>query len=455
MFRFPRAVFAWNSANVEGWGLYAESIMQEHLPLEGQFFALYMRLLRAARSFLDPMLNVGMLTPQQAKVFLMKELLLSEPMAAQEIDRYTSWMPGQAPSYYYGLMKLQSLRTQTEILLGDMFDQLAFHDFILGQGLLPPELLRKAVLEEFVPQARKDKQTRSDRTTKQATKPPDPARDQELESITAFLREYIRKTLSDTGIPSISIALMKKDRIVWQDAFGYSNATLQVPATPDTVYAVASCFKPVTAMAVMQLIDKGLVELDDPVNKHLGDSSIKDLTDEGKTVTIRHLLSHHFGLSWREARSRAGELLEFARLVDRGDAQVGTLSGGMKRRLTIARALVNDPDLVLLDEPTTGLDPQARHLLWERLYQLKERGATLLLTTHYMDEAEQLADRLVVMDGGKIVAEGSPAGLIAEHVTREVLEVRFADADGNATREPNNASWTGWDSTSRPWPIGP
>lgn len=118
-----------------------------------------------------------------------------------------------------------------------------------------------------------------------------------LESITADLGKYIRGTLADTGIPSISIALMKDDRIVWSDAFGYSNSTLGVPATPDTVYVVASCFKPVTAMAVMQLVDKGLVGLDDPVNKHLGKDSIQDLTAEGKPVTIRHLLSHHSGLS--------------------------------------------------------------------------------------------------------------------------------------------------------------
>jgi hypothetical protein len=150
----PRAVFAWNSANTEGWGLYAEAIMQQHLPLEGQFFTLYMRLLRAARAFLDPMLNLGQLEPHQAKEFLIRELVLSEPMAAQEVDRYTSWMPGQATSYYYGLMKLQSLRAQTEVMLDGEFDQLAFHDFILAQGLLPPELLRKAVLEEFVPAAR-------------------------------------------------------------------------------------------------------------------------------------------------------------------------------------------------------------------------------------------------------------------------------------------------------------
>lgn len=152
----PRAVFAWNSANTEGWALYAEAIMLEHLPPEGQFFTLYMRLLRAARAFLDPMVNLGKMSPQQAKAFLMDEVMLSEPMATQEVDRYSFWMPGQAPSYYYGLMKLQSLRAETEILLGDKFDQRAFHDFILAQGLLPLDLLRQAVLEEFVPAARGD-----------------------------------------------------------------------------------------------------------------------------------------------------------------------------------------------------------------------------------------------------------------------------------------------------------
>jgi lipooligosaccharide transport system ATP-binding protein len=114
---------------------------------------------------------------------------------------------------------------------------------------------------------------------------------------------------------------------------------------------------------------------------------------------------------------------------------VEPLSGGMKRRLTIARALINEPDLILLDEPTTGLDPQARHLIWERLYRLKKNGATLLLTTHYMDEAEQLCDRLIVMDKGRIVAEGSPRELIERYVTREVLELRLADTDGDVLKE--------------------
>ncbi len=133
----------------------------------------------------------------------------------------------------------------------------------------------------------------------------------------------------------------------------------------------------------------------------------------------------YFGLPRRLIAERADELLEFAQLADRGDAKVDELSGGMKRRLTIARALINEPRILLLDEPTTGLDPQARHILWDRLFRLKEQGTTLLLTTHYMDEAEQLCDRLVVVDHGRIMAEGSPAALIRQYSTREVLEVRF------------------------------
>lgn len=146
-------------------------------------------------------------------------------------------------------------------------------------------------------------------------------------------------------------------------------------------------------------------------------------------LTVRENLityARYFGISRRVARHRAAELLDFVQLGERADSKVEPLSGGMKRRLTIARALVNEPDIVLLDEPTTGLDPQARHLVWERLFQLKQQGVTLVLTTHYMDEAEQLCDRLVVMDGGRIVAEGSPRVLIEQHSTREVVELRFA-----------------------------
>ena len=146
-------------------------------------------------------------------------------------------------------------------------------------------------------------------------------------------------------------------------------------------------------------------------------------------LTVRENLSiygRYFGLSRAEVSRRADELLEFAQLTERADDPVEPLSGGMKRRLTIARSLINEPTVLLLDEPTTGLDPQARHLLWDRLYRLKQRGVTLVLTTHYMDEAEQLCDRLVVMDKARIVAEGSPRALIEQYSTREVTELRFA-----------------------------
>jgi lipooligosaccharide transport system ATP-binding protein len=135
--------------------------------------------------------------------------------------------------------------------------------------------------------------------------------------------------------------------------------------------------------------------------------------------------ARYFGIPRRVARQRTAELLDFVQLAERAGSKVEPLSGGMKRRLTIARSLVNEPEMVLLDEPTTGLDPQARHLVWERLFRLKQQGVTLVLTTHYMDEAEQLCDRLVVMDGGKIVAEGSPRELIERYSTREVVELRF------------------------------
>ena len=145
-------------------------------------------------------------------------------------------------------------------------------------------------------------------------------------------------------------------------------------------------------------------------------------------LTVRQNLEvygRYFGMSRAAVRAKATELLAFAQLTDREGDEVEPLSGGMKRRLSIVRSLVNDPELLLLDEPTTGLDPQARHLLWDRLYRLKRQGVTQLITTHYMDEAEQLCDRLVVMDGGLIVAEGSPAELIGRYSTREVVELRF------------------------------
>jgi lipooligosaccharide transport system ATP-binding protein len=148
-----------------------------------------------------------------------------------------------------------------------------------------------------------------------------------------------------------------------------------------------------------------------------------------------YIYGRYFGIPKREVRERADELLEFVQLTEKRGAKVEDLSGGMKRRLTIARSLINRPEILLLDEPTTGLDPQARHVLWDRLFRLKQQGVTLVITTHYMDEAEQLCDRLVVMDRGVIAAEGSPLDLIREHSTREVAELRFPVGDHEATAE--------------------
>ena len=168
------------------------------------------------------------------------------------------------------------------------------------------------------------------------------------------------------------------------------------------------------------------------IRAHLGVVPQQDNLDTELTVAENlYTYGRYFGLPRGYLRSRIDELLAFAQLEDKRDAKVDALSGGMKRRLTIARGLVNEPSILLLDEPTTGLDPQARHVLWDRLFRLKESGVTLVITTHYMDEAEQLCDRLVVMDGGLIVAEGAPAALIREHSTREVVEVRFG-SDRNA-----------------------
>ena len=162
------------------------------------------------------------------------------------------------------------------------------------------------------------------------------------------------------------------------------------------------------------------------IRAHLGVVPQQDNLDVELTVSENiYIYGRYFGLSSNFIKKKIPELLEFAQLEEKKDTKVQTLSGGMKRRLTIARSLVSEPDILMLDEPTTGLDPQARHILWDRLFRLKEKGVTLLITTHYMDEAEQLCDRLIVMDRGKIMAENSPAQLIKDYSTREVLEVRF------------------------------
>jgi len=166
------------------------------------------------------------------------------------------------------------------------------------------------------------------------------------------------------------------------------------------------------------------------IRNRLGVVPQQDALDMELTVEENLIIyGRYFDLSYKEARTRARELLDFVQLTERARDQVEPLSGGMKRRLVIARGLINQPDLMLLDEPTTGLDPQARHLLWDRLYRLKQQGVSLILTTHYMDEAEQLCDRLVVMDHAKIVAEGSPRSLIEQYATREVLELRLRQED--------------------------
>ena len=162
------------------------------------------------------------------------------------------------------------------------------------------------------------------------------------------------------------------------------------------------------------------------IRAHLGVVPQQDNLDTELTVTENlFIYGRYFGLSKKFIRTKIEELLEFAQLEEKRDVKVDALSGGMKRRLTIARALVSEPDILMLDEPTTGLDPQARHILWDRLFRLRELGVTLVITTHFMDEAEQLCDRLVVMDKGKIMAEGSPLELIKAYSTKEVLEVRF------------------------------
>jgi lipooligosaccharide transport system ATP-binding protein len=203
-----------------------------------------------------------------------------------------------------------------------------------------------------------------------------------------------------------------------------------------TTMRMIACVSPVSE-GELRVLGMNPADRGADIRARLGVVPQDDNLDTELTVWDNLLIyGRYFGLPLAEVRARAEELLHFARLDDRRHSKVDPLSGGMKRRLTIARSLVNRPELILLDEPTTGLDPQARHLLWERLYSLKREGVTLVLTTHYMDEAEQLCDRLVIMDGGRIVAEGSPRALVERHCTREVVELRYTDpADQLAASE--------------------
>lgn len=210
------------------------------------------------------------------------------------------------------------------------------------------------------------------------------------------------------------------------EAFGFLGPN---GAGKTSTMRMVGCISPPTE-GTLRVLDMDPDTQGSAIRARLGVVPQQDTLDLELTVLENLVIyGRYFDLSYAAARERAIELLDFVQLAERKDAKVDDLSGGMKRRLTIARGLINEPDMMLLDEPTTGLDPQARHLVWERLYRLKRQGVTLILTTHYMDEAEQLCDRLVVMDDARIVAEGSPRSLIEQHSSREVLELRF---DGTA-----------------------
>ncbi len=229
-------------------------------------------------------------------------------------------------------------------------------------------------------------------------------------------RSLVKRFGDFTAVDHVDIEVQRGE------AFGFLGPN---GAGKTSTMRMIGCVSPVTAG---ELRIFGLEPVHDgrAIRSRMGVVPQLDQLDNELTVLENLIIyGRYFDLTRAQARAKADELLQFVQLTEKVDSRVEPLSGGQKRRVSIARSLINDPDLLLLDEPTTGLDPQARHVLWDRLYQLKARGATQVITTHFMDEAEQLCDRLVVMDGGRIVAEGSPRGLIAEHVRREVLEVRF------------------------------
>src|SRR5205814_10366553 len=212
------------------------------------------------------------------------------------------------------------------------------------------------------------------------------------------------------------------------EAFGFLGPN---GAGKSSTMRMIGCVSPPTA-GTLRILDMDPVADGPRIRARLGVVPQQDTLDNELTVRENLIIyGRYFGLSRSEVRARADRLLEFVQLDERAGSKVEPLSGGMKRRLTIARSLVNEPDVLLLDEPTTGLDPQARHVVWDRLFRPKQQGVTLVLTTHYMDEAEQLCDRLVVMDAGRIVAEGSPRELIERYSTREVVELRFGGTDSD------------------------
>ncbi|MEA3184504.1 MAG: lipooligosaccharide transport system ATP-binding protein [Ilumatobacteraceae bacterium] len=207
------------------------------------------------------------------------------------------------------------------------------------------------------------------------------------------------------------------------EAFGFLGPN---GAGKSTTMRMIGCVSPPSA-GTLRLFDMDAATQGRQIRSRLGVVPQLDTLDTELSVMENLVIyGRYFDIPRAECRRRAKDLLEFVQLSERADSVVEHLSGGMKRRLSISRSLINEPDLLLLDEPTTGLDPQARHVVWDRLYRLKNDGVTLIITTHYMDEAEQLCDRLVVMDGGRIVASGSPRSLIDQHSSKEVLELRFA-----------------------------
>jgi lipooligosaccharide transport system ATP-binding protein len=239
----------------------------------------------------------------------------------------------------------------------------------------------------------------------------------EATDVTKHYEKRERGSSGFTAVNGISFALAKGE------AFGFLGPN---GAGKSSTMRMIGCTSPVTSGRLRVLGMDPAVD-GRKIRARIGVVPQDDALDPELTVLENLLIyGRYFGLGKTEIAERSAQLLEFAQLEEKAKERVERLSGGMRRRLTIARSLINNPEILLLDEPTTGLDPQARHILWDRLFRLKQQGVTLVLTTHYMDEAEQLCDRLMVMDRGIIVGEGSPRGLIADHVTREVLELRFA-----------------------------
>jgi lipooligosaccharide transport system ATP-binding protein len=229
-------------------------------------------------------------------------------------------------------------------------------------------------------------------------------------------RNLVKRFGDLTAVDSIDVDVHRGE------AFGFLGPN---GAGKSSTMRMIGCTSPVTS-GTLRVLGRDPATHGREIRARLGVVPQQDQLDGELTVAENLVIyGRFFDIPRAECKRRAAELLEFVQLGERADSKVEPLSGGMKRRLTIARSLINEPELLLLDEPTTGLDPQARHVLWDRLYRLKQQGVTLVLTTHYMDEAEQLCDRLVVMDGGAIVAMGSPRELIDRYSTREVLELRF------------------------------